>query len=168
MSNKNTHFTFSTFFFENRAVYEIMRENIVVPDRPQVTVWRMRIAFWIPRATNTQWQYVLLIVSHYNNCLQELVSVSRFTSVVFLGEYHFLINSFLNLRPLFHECKVKVKITLVQALRLCTGHTAHRGSRGIALLYRHWGSVQAVRPIGGVEVLLYCTGTEALYRPYGP
>jgi hypothetical protein len=33
--------------------------------------------------------------------------------------------------------KVKVKVTLVQALRLCTGRTAHRGSRGIALLYRH-------------------------------
>jgi hypothetical protein len=31
----------------------------------------------------------------------------------------------------------KVKFTLVQALRLCTGRTAHRGSRGIALLYRH-------------------------------
>jgi len=30
--------------------------------------------------------------------------------------------------------KVKVKVTLVQALRLCTGRTAHRGSRGIALL----------------------------------
>ena len=29
----------------------------------------------------------------------------------------------------------KVKCTLVQALRLCTGHTAHRGSRGIALLF---------------------------------
>ena len=26
----------------------------------------------------------------------------------------------------------KVNCTLVQALRLCTGHTAHRGSRGIA------------------------------------
>jgi hypothetical protein len=25
----------------------------------------------------------------------------------------------------------------VQALGLCTGRTAHRGSRGIALLYRH-------------------------------
>jgi hypothetical protein len=41
-------------------------------------------------------------------------------------------------------CKVKVKCTLVQALRLCTGHTAHRGSRGIAVLYGHgtrrgWG-----------------------------
>jgi hypothetical protein len=32
--------------------------------------------------------------------------------------------------------KVKVKCTLVQALRLCTVRTAHRGSRGIALLYR--------------------------------
>jgi len=29
----------------------------------------------------------------------------------------------------------KVKCTLVQALRLCTGHMAHRGSRGIALLF---------------------------------
>ena len=33
--------------------------------------------------------------------------------------------------------KVKIKCTLVQALRLCTGRTAHRGSRGIAVLYRH-------------------------------
>ena len=32
---------------------------------------------------------------------------------------------------------VKVKYTLVQALRLCTGREAHRGSRGIAVLYRH-------------------------------
>jgi len=31
--------------------------------------------------------------------------------------------------------KVKVKCTLIQALRLCTGRTAHRGSRGIALLF---------------------------------
>ena len=28
------------------------------------------------------------------------------------------------------------------------------------ILYRHLGSVQAVRPIRGVEVQLYCTGTE--------
>jgi hypothetical protein len=31
--------------------------------------------------------------------------------------------------------KVNVKVTLVQALRLCTGRTAHGGSRGIALLF---------------------------------
>ena len=33
----------------------------------------------------------------------------------------------------------KVKCTLVQALRLCTGRTAHRGSRGIALLFHDHG-----------------------------
>jgi hypothetical protein len=33
------------------------------------------------------------------------------------------------------KVKVKVEFTLVQALRLCTGCTAHRGSRGIALLF---------------------------------
>ena len=49
--------------------------------------------------------------------------------------------------------KVKVKVTLVQALRLCTGRTAHRGSRGIALLFldhgtrRRWG-VSATLPPG--------------------
>ena len=36
--------------------------------------------------------------------------------------------------------KVKVKCTLVQALRLCTGRTAHRGSRGIALLFLDHGT----------------------------
>jgi hypothetical protein len=68
--------------------------------------------------------------------------------------YHYLLTRFLTRKidgpgPYW---LVKVKVTLVQALRLCTGCTTHRGSRGIALLYRHWGSVQAVRPIGEVEV----------------
>jgi hypothetical protein len=34
----------------------------------------------------------------------------------------------------FFHCTVKVKCTLVQALRLCTGRMARRGSRGIARL----------------------------------
>jgi len=33
------------------------------------------------------------------------------------------------------KVKVKVKCILVQALRFCTGRAAHRGSRGIALLF---------------------------------
>ena len=46
--------------------------------------------------------------------------------------------------------KVKVKCTPVQALRLCTGRTAHRGSRGIALLFldrgTRWGEGSTSRP----------------------
>ena len=38
------------------------------------------------------------------------------------------------------KVKVKVKVTLVQALRLCTGRTAYRGSRGIALPFHDHGT----------------------------
>ena len=47
----------------------------------------------------------------------------------------------------------KVKCTLVQALRLCTGRTAHRGSRGVVLLFldhdtrRDWGVSVTPRPL---------------------
>jgi len=53
--NQNPHFTFNNFF-ENSAVCEIMWENMVEPVRPQITVLRMRIACWIPKATNTHCQ----------------------------------------------------------------------------------------------------------------
>jgi hypothetical protein len=47
--------------FDNRAAYEIMWKNTVEPDRTQMTIWRMRIACWSPKATNTHSEYVILI-----------------------------------------------------------------------------------------------------------
>jgi hypothetical protein len=38
---------------EYHAVYEVILKNIVVPDRPQMTVWRMRLACWIPKTSST-------------------------------------------------------------------------------------------------------------------
>jgi len=38
-----------------------------------------------------------------------------------------------------------VKCTVVQALRLCTGCTAHRGSRSIALLFLNYSTRRWVR-----------------------
>jgi len=49
-----------TFFFENRADYEIMWENIVESQRKQTTI--LRIACFIPNATNTHTEYVIIIV----------------------------------------------------------------------------------------------------------
>ena len=31
------------------------------PERPQMTIWRMRIACWLSKATDTHLQYVILI-----------------------------------------------------------------------------------------------------------
>ena len=50
--NRITHLC-SITFLQNRAVCEIMWENIVERDRPHLTVWRMRIACWIPKDTHT-------------------------------------------------------------------------------------------------------------------
>jgi len=47
-------------FFLNRAVYEKMWKNIVERGMPQMTIWRMRIACWIPKATNTYTHFVQL------------------------------------------------------------------------------------------------------------
>ena len=49
------------FFFENHTVYEIMWKNSVERGRPQMTIWRMRIACWVPKATNAHPEYVILI-----------------------------------------------------------------------------------------------------------
>jgi len=35
-----------------------MCKNIVELGRPQMTIWRMRISCWIPKATNTRIQVV--------------------------------------------------------------------------------------------------------------
>jgi hypothetical protein len=40
------------FFFENFAGYEIKRKNTAEPDRPQMTIWLMRIAWCIHKSTN--------------------------------------------------------------------------------------------------------------------
>ena len=70
--NQNTQFRFNKFFFsENRAVYEVMLKNIVERGRPQMTVWRMRTACWLPKATNTHTEYVTLIAFARQQWLRE-------------------------------------------------------------------------------------------------
>ena len=36
-----------------QSFYDIMGKNIEEPDRPKITIWRMRIACWIPNAGDT-------------------------------------------------------------------------------------------------------------------
>jgi hypothetical protein len=45
--------------FLNRVVHE-MCENTAKPDRPQMTIWLLSIACWIPKATNTLSEYIIL------------------------------------------------------------------------------------------------------------
>jgi hypothetical protein len=65
------------FFFENYAIYEVMLKNIVDPDWPQMTIWRMRIACWIPKATNTHSEYAIPLALPLQQWLLERAFVLR-------------------------------------------------------------------------------------------
>ena len=49
------------FSLENLAVYEIMWKRILESDRAQIKIWSMRITYWIPKATDTHSEYVILV-----------------------------------------------------------------------------------------------------------
>ena len=86
--NRNTHFVFNKFFFSKIAPFcEIMWKNIVERDGPQMTIWHMRSACWIPKAKNALRIYntycfstativagTRLIVTSYVNCLSCSIS----------------------------------------------------------------------------------------------
>jgi len=55
----HTFYVQKLFFSKIVPFMRIMMKNIVEPGRPQMTIWRMRIARWIPKAANTHSQYVM-------------------------------------------------------------------------------------------------------------
>jgi len=67
LQRKSKHILCLVIFFENPFVCEIMWDSTVESERPQMTVWHMRIACWILTATNTHSEYVILIAFHCKN-----------------------------------------------------------------------------------------------------
>ena len=68
---------FSNFFifFENCAVYETVWEIIVERGGPRVTIRRMLVACWVPKAANTHSEYVIPIVFPLQEWLHERASL---------------------------------------------------------------------------------------------
>jgi len=48
-----THYKFNNLFSENRVFYGMTWKQFVELNRPQMRIWRMRIAYRIHTATNT-------------------------------------------------------------------------------------------------------------------
>jgi len=76
---KSKHILCSIPFFENREVYDRMWKDIIEQNRQQMTIWRMRIARWIPTATNTHSEYVILINFPLQKWLHKRASLLRYT-----------------------------------------------------------------------------------------
>ena len=56
-----TYFLCSITFFRKSCSFWSNVENILEPGRPQMTIWSMRIACWIPKATETQNMLILIV-----------------------------------------------------------------------------------------------------------
>jgi len=53
-----THIACSVTTLKNRTIYEKKWKNILERGRPQMTIWRMRIACWLHKTTNRHTQVV--------------------------------------------------------------------------------------------------------------
>jgi hypothetical protein len=90
--NQNTHIVSSNFFFRKYVVYKVTLKIIIKLGRPQMKIWRMPIACWIPKATNTcsehvipffllqQWleQRAWMLRCKYIGCISVVVSTCEF------------------------------------------------------------------------------------------
>jgi hypothetical protein len=81
--NKQIFVTFCCIvtFIENRTVYEIMWKNIAERNRAQMSILRMRIACWIPKATDTHSENVIIIAFPRQRWLQERASMLRYAYI---------------------------------------------------------------------------------------
>jgi hypothetical protein len=60
--NQNKRFTSNkASFFSNRAFYEKLWKNSVEPGCPQMSLWYMRVSCWLPKATNSLSEFVIII-----------------------------------------------------------------------------------------------------------
>jgi hypothetical protein len=58
-----------------------MWKSTIQPGRPQMTIWRMRVARWIPETTNTHSECVMFIAFPRHQWLHERASVLRYTYI---------------------------------------------------------------------------------------
>ena len=109
-----THILHSiTFFFINRANYETMWKKVIVEDRPQMTVWSMRIACWITKAIWTHSEYVILIAFLLQQLLHKRTSMLRYTYfaclVLFLTVTSFMFKTQTHLASEFRSYEINTR-----------------------------------------------------------
>ena len=83
-----THISCSTFFSPgSRATYEIMWLNDVQPDMSTDgnRLWRTHFASWVPKATDTHSEYVILFAFHSNNGFANAAQCYAYMYIACLG-----------------------------------------------------------------------------------
>jgi hypothetical protein len=70
-------------FPENGPIHEVMLKSTAEPDQPQMTIWCMRIACWIPKGKNTHSECEINIAFQMQQWLRERASILGYTCTAF-------------------------------------------------------------------------------------
>jgi hypothetical protein len=84
----------SITYFSNIVLFMGHVEKYLEPDGPRMTIWCMHIACWMPKATNTHSEYVILIVVPLQEWLHERGSVLLYTYITCLVYFIFAFLGF--------------------------------------------------------------------------
>jgi len=76
-----------SFLKKSWCFFDIKWKKIFTADRPQITTWRMRISFWIRKATNMHSEYVIRIAFPLQQWLRERASLLSYTYIACLVPY---------------------------------------------------------------------------------
>jgi len=82
----------------------LLRDNVMKyskPGRPQMTMWRMRFACWISKATNIHSKYVILAAFPLRQRLNERASMWCYTHIACLSKFYFSCLCILNVDCLY-------------------------------------------------------------------
>jgi hypothetical protein len=81
--NQNAHFVFNKSFLKS-FLYERKRlKGIAEEGRPQIIKWRMRVACWIPKATNAYTGSVILTAFPLQQWVHERASIASLVLIYF-------------------------------------------------------------------------------------
>ena len=90
--NQNTHFMFHNVF--SRKLCRLRcGKNMAEPDRPQTTLWRVRLACWLTKATDIHSEYVIFLSFIFTipKCLQHKLKTKNIKHnrlIVFIQLYN--------------------------------------------------------------------------------
>jgi hypothetical protein len=129
-----TPISYSIFFFENRNLYEITWKNIVEWGRTKMTIWSMRIACCVIKATNTHLFCVIFIAFP-----QQRNSMLRYTNtdcLLVIKRYHELNVVYKMLNCTF--ITAQFLMTLSHILQHCRKMDINISSWGFLIKFHKW------------------------------
>jgi hypothetical protein len=107
-----------SLFQKSCRLWDNVENDIVQPNGPQITIWRMRTACWICWATNTYSEYVIVIAFPLQQWLHERASVLRYTytACLVLNSWKTSLRQALNYCGIVNSERLKCVICWLRAL----------------------------------------------------